>query len=251
MSAPALSAPYRLRRSQERGYEDFGWADNWMTFSFSRYHDPNWIRFGPLRVMVENHIQPHGGFSPHSHRDVEVLTYVVAGTLSHRDSFGHQAQVQAGEMQLISAGSQGMIHAETNDHDSVEHNYQIWLIPNRQPTEFAYHQLGFTAAERQGQLRLYVSPDGQQGSMPVNTDARVYAGLFAAGASLRHQLLPGRGLWIQLVRGQGGVTAPAAIALATGDGLGLMEPGDYRFEFTDASEILLFDLGLETPVIWT
>ncbi|HEY9889259.1 MAG TPA: pirin family protein, partial [Candidatus Obscuribacterales bacterium] len=165
-----LRPQMKLRRSGDRGFEDFGWTDNWMTFSFGGYHHPDWMNFGPLRVMVENHIQPHSGFPPHPHRDVEVLTYVVSGTLTHSDSFGHQAPITAGEMQLISAGSRGMIHAEENRHDEVEHNYQMWLIPNRGGTEFAYHQRQFTPAERQGRLRLYVSPDGRDGSMPINTD---------------------------------------------------------------------------------
>jgi len=104
MNTPSL----RLRRSADRGFEDFGWTDNWMTFSFGGYHDPKWNNFGPLRVIVENHIQPHMGFGAHSHRDVEIVTYVAAGCLTHKDNFGHSAGVTAGEMQVISAGSTGM-----------------------------------------------------------------------------------------------------------------------------------------------
>lgn len=144
----------RLRRSRERGFEDFGWTDNWMTFSFADYHYPEWINFGPLRVMIENHIQPHSGFPKHPHRDVEIVTYVVSGTLSYKDNLGYMAGVTAGEMQHISGSSRGMYHSEENLHDVVEHNYQMWLIPDRVGTRFAYHQKGFTPDERQGAFRL-------------------------------------------------------------------------------------------------
>ena len=237
----------KLRRSRDRGFEDFGWTDNWMTFSFGGYRDPDWMNFGPLRVMVENHIQPHSGFPSHPHRDVEVLTYIVAGTLTHKDSFGHQAEIHAGEMQLISAGSQGMIHSEYNHHEQIEHNYQMWLIPDRAPTHFGYHQLQFADHERQGCLKLYVSPDGRDGSMPINTDALVYSGRFETGDHLSYTLNPSRGVWLQVVKG--GVKV-ADHHLFTGDGIGITETNRIEANFADCSEILLFDLGMNTPRIW-
>ena len=242
--APTL----RLRRSTERGFEDFGWTDNWMTFSFAGYHDPEWVHFGPLRVMVENHIQPHSGFSAHPHRDVEIVTYVAAGTLTHADSFGHQAGITAGEMQLISAGSRGMIHSEENLHDEVEHNYQMWLIPDRPGTSFAYYQKEYTAEERQGHFRLYVSPDGRDGSMPINTDACIYAGLFAPGDVVQHELTTGRGAWVQVVEGQLHV---AGVTLKTGDGVGITDARRLDLSFEADSEVLLFDLRMDVPLLWT
>lgn len=241
------SPSIKLRRSGDRGFEDFGWTDNWMTFSFAGYHNPDWMNFGPLRVMVENHIQPHSGFPAHPHRDVEVLTYVVSGTLTHRDSFGHQAEITAGEMQLISAGSRGMIHSEENRHDRVEHNYQMWLIPNRTGTQFDYHQLKFTPKERQGRLRLYVSPDGREDSMPINTDALIYVGLFAKGDHVTYQLGSDRGVWIQVVKG---AIKVADTQLETGDGIGITQAQHLELAVGDTSEILLFDLGMSTPRIW-
>ena len=237
----------RLRRSDERGFEDFGWADNWMTFSFANYRDLEWTRFGPLRVMVENHIQPHSGFSAHPHRDVEIVTYVAAGTLTHGDSFGHQAGITAGEMQLISAGSRGMIHSEENLHDEVEHNYQMWLIPDRPGTSFAYHQKHYTPEERQGRFCLYVSPDGRAGSMPINTDAFIYAGLFAAGDTASHEIAEGRGAWVQVVEGE---VAVAGTTLRTGDGVGITDIDTLDFRFGAASEVLLFDVRMDVPVLW-
>ncbi|NNE47571.1 MAG: pirin family protein [Rhodothermales bacterium] len=243
-SAPTL----RVRRSHERGFEDFGWTDNWMTFSFANYRDPDWVHFGPLRVMVENHIQPHSGFSAHPHRDVEIVTYVSAGTLTHEDSFGHRAGVTSGEMQLISAGSAGMVHSEENIHDELEHNYQMWLVPDRPGTEFAYFQKGFSREERQGRLRLYVSPDARGDSMPINTDAFIYAGLFAPADSLTHTVEDGRGGWIQVVRGK---MLVAGLTLESGDGAGITNVNRIDLAFEEDSEILLFDVRMDVPLLWT
>lgn len=241
--APAIL----VRRSAERGFEDFGWADNWMTFSFAGYHDPDWVNFGPLRVMVENHIQPRAGFPAHSHRDAEILTYVVSGTLTHSDSAGNRADVTAGEMQLISAGAGGMIHAEENRQDDVEHNYQMWLVPERAGTAFAYQQLKFTPEERAGRFCLYASPGGRAGSMPVNTDARIYAGLFGAGQQVRHELEAGRGAWIQVV---GGRLRMGELVLGRGDGAGVTGSDSLDLRFDEDSELLLFDMRMDTPLLW-
>jgi len=237
----------KLRRNRDRGFEDFGWTDNCMTFSFGGYHDPDWMHFGPLRVMVENHIQPDAGFPAHPHKDVEVLTYVVSGTLTHSDSFGHQAEITAGEMQLISAGSRGMIHAEENRHDRVEHNYQMWLMPDRPGTTFNYHQLKFSTEERQGCLRLYVSPDGRENSMPINTDALVHAGPLAEGDRLTYPLAHDRGLWLQVAKG---AVTGLGVDLETGDGMGITQVQALELIMRDRSELLLFDLGLHAPRSW-
>jgi redox-sensitive bicupin YhaK (pirin superfamily) len=242
-AAPAC----RLRRSQERGFEDFVWADNYMTFSFGGYRDPVWNNFGPLRVMIENHIQPRSGFPSHSHRDAEIVTYVAAGTLTHRDNMGHHAAITAGEMQHISAGSVGIVHSEENLADEMEHNYQMWLIPDRRGTASAYHQLKFSPEDRQGRFRLYVSRDGDEGSMPINTDARIYAGLFRAGDSVRHALDPSWGAWIQVVHGQLHVDG---VALHQGDGVGLTNVRELDLHFSAESEVLLFDVRMDVPLLW-
>jgi hypothetical protein len=206
------------------------------------------MHFGPLRVMVENHIQPHEGFSAHPHRDVEIVTYVSSGTLTHEDSFGHTAEITAGEMQRISAGSRGMIHSEENRHDEVEHNYQMWLIPDRQGTEFAYGEKAFTREERQSRFRLYVSPDGRDGSMAVNTDAFIYAGLFSPGDAVTHDLGDGRGAWIQVVHGRLSV---AGGTFEQGDGVGITNTDQLDITVHDDSEVLLFDVRMDAPRIWT
>jgi len=236
-----------LRRANERGFEDFGWTDNYMTFSFADYRDSAWNNFGPLRVMIENHIQPRSGFPTHPHRDAEIVTYVSSGTLTHRDNLGHEAAITAGEMQHISAGSRGIVHSEENLHDVVEHNYQMWLIPDRRGTAPAYHQLKFEPEDRQGRFRLYVSRDGDDGSMPINTDARIYAGLFRAGDSARHSLEPGWGAWIQVVHGELRV---AGLALHPGDGVGITNARELDFQFDAESEALLFDVRMDVPLLW-
>jgi quercetin 2,3-dioxygenase len=237
----------RLRRSNERGFEDFGWTDNYLTFSFAGYRDPVWNNFGPLRVVIENHIQPRSGFPSHSHRDAEIVTYVASGTLTHGDNMGHTAAITAGEMQHISAGSRGIVHSEENVHDVIEHNYQMWLIPDRRGTEAAYHQLKFEPEERQGRFRLYVSRDGEDGSMPINTDARIYAGLFRPGDSVRHSLPAGWGAWIQVVHGDLRV---AGLALHQGDGVGITDARELHIQFDSDSEVLLFDVAMDAPLLW-
>ncbi len=241
----SASPTIRLRRSADRGFEDFGWTDNWMTFSFSEYRDPQWMNFGPLRVIVENHIQPRTGFPTHPHRDMEIVTYVSAGTLTHEDSFGHKAGVTAGEMQAISAG-RGMVHSERNVHDEVEHNLQIWLVPDRRGADFAYHQLKFTPEERQGRFRLYVSPDGGDGSMPINADARIFAGLFREGDRVGHDLDAGHGAWVQVVHGR---VAVAGVSLEEGDGVGVTNATRLALEFSADSEVVLFDVRMDSPTI--
>jgi hypothetical protein len=246
-SETSATPTIRLRRSQERGFEDFGWTDNYLTFSFAGYRDPVWNNFGPLRVMIENHIQPRSGFPTHPHRDAEIVTYVVSGTLTHRDNMGHQAAITAGEMQHISAGSRGIVHSEENLAGVVEHNYQMWLIPDRPGTAAAYHQLKFTPEERQGRFRLYVSRDGEDGSMPINTDARISAGIFSAGDSVRHSLQPGWGAWIHVVHG--GLRV-AGLQLQHGDGVGITNARELELQFEADSEILLFDVRMDAPLLW-
>ena len=218
-----------------------------MTFSFAGYRDPAWTNFGPLRVMVENHIQPHSGFPAHPHHDVEILTYVAAGTLTHGDSFGHKAAITTGEMQHISAGGKGMVHSEENLHDIVEHNYQMWLIPERADTTFAYHQLRFTPREREGRFRLYASPDGRDGSMPMNADALVEAGLLRAGDSVTRDLGDGRGAWVQVVRGRIRV---AGLPLDAGDGVGVTNASRLGIQCEANAEVLLFDVRMDAPLLW-
>ena len=243
---PTASTP-RLRRSDERGVQDLGWSVNRMTFSFADYYDPDWMHFGPLRVLIESRIDPNEGFSEHPHRHAEIVSYVTEGTLRHRDSNGHEADIGAGDMQLISAGQRGMRHRETNPRAVPEAHYQLWLIPERSDTDFAYHELKPSAEERRGRFYPYVSPDGRGDTMPIHTDAFVSAGLFSPDDHASHDLSPGRGAWVQVVDGTvtvGGVT------LRTGDGAGFTVPETLTFSFASDSEVLLVDMRMDAPRIW-
>ena len=146
-----------------------------------------------------------------------------------------------------------MVHSEENHHDVVEHNYQMWLIPDRAGTDFAYHEHGFSPEAREGQFRCYVAPytaeeAGPDGPMPVNTDAYIYAGLFGAGDWAEHALADGRGAWIQVVKGEVDV---AGVTIQSGDGAGITDTGTLSFDFSAETEALLFDLGMDVPLLWT
>ena len=156
-------------------------------------------------------------------------------------------------MQLISAGSEGMVHSEENTHDIVEHNYQMWLVPDRPGTDFAYHERGFSPDERQGQFRCYVAPytdeaAGDGGPMPINTDAYIYAGLFSAGDTAKHALVPGRGAWVQVVDG---TVEVAGTTLHSGDGVGITDASELSFSFGAESEVLFFDVRMDAERLWT
>ncbi|MFB6231081.1 MAG: pirin family protein [Salinibacter sp.] len=240
------SAP-RIRRSDERGVQDLGWSVNRMTFSFADYYDPDWMRFGPLRVLIESRIDPNEGFSEHPHRHAEIVSYVTEGTLRHRDGNGHEADIGPGEMQLISAGRRGMVHQETNPRTEPEAHYQMWFIPDRDDTSFAYHERKPSVEARRGQFHTYVSPDGRGDTMPVHTDAFVYAGLFAPDDRPSHALPPGRGAWVQVVDG---TVSVGGVTLRTGDGAGFTDPTELYFAFVDESEVLLIDVRMDVPRIW-
>ena len=232
----------KIRRSKERGFEDFGWTDNWMTFSFANYHDPDWMRFGPLRVIVENHIQPHKGFETHPHKNMEILTYVSSGVLTHEDSMGNRSNIRSGEMQRISAGT-GIFHSEMNEHDEVEHNIQIWILPDIAGVNPSYQELRFNRKQRKGTLRMYVSPDGRNGSMSMNQDGFIYAGILPEGNRVTHDLATGRGAWIQVVHGS--VSLNGDEILGQGDGAGITDWNQLTLEAQEESELILFDVAME------
>jgi len=232
----------KIRRSEDRGFEDFGWTDNWMTFSFAGYSDPDWVHFGPLRVIVENHIQPHEGFDTHPHRDMEILTYVSSGVLTHKDNMENKSEIRSGEMQRITAGK-GMVHSEMNEHDEVEHNIQIWILPNQANLEPSYQELRFKKVEQRGTLRMYVSPDGHNDSMHIHQDAFIYAGILEDGNRFVHKLKEGRGVWVQVVHGS--VKINGDQELNQGDGAGITGWDELMITATEESELILFDVAMD------
>jgi redox-sensitive bicupin YhaK (pirin superfamily) len=212
-----------------------------MTFSFSDYYDPDWMGFGSLRVLIESEIDPHQGFSMHPHRNVDILSYVVDGTLRHRDSADNATDITPGEMQLIRAGQRGIRHKETNPHDAPERHYQFWLTPDAPTSASSYHELDPYPEQRRAQLKLYASPDGRGASMPLRTDAFVYAGLFTAGDTVRHSLSDDRGAWLQVVDGH---VRLGDTELQAGDGVGVTADRSHLdLAFTADSNVLLIDLS--------
>jgi redox-sensitive bicupin YhaK (pirin superfamily) len=230
----------KLRRSADRGHAHHGWLESFHSFSFADYHDPAQMGFRDLRVINEDRVQPGRGFGRHSHRDMEILTWVIDGALEHGDSLGNGSVIRPGDMQRMSAGT-GITHSERNPSDTeLVHFLQIWILPERAGLAPSYEQRHFGEDERAGRLRLLASRDGRDGSVRLHQDAAVYAGLLAAGQRVAHDLAPDRHAWVQVVRGALDVNG---IALDAGDGIAAS--GETRLELAtrSASELLVFDLA--------
>jgi hypothetical protein len=228
-----------IRRGTERGRSEHGWLNSYHTFSFADYYDPAHMGFGDLRVINEDRVQPGKGFPPHSHRDMEIISYVLEGALRHKDSLGNGSVIRPGEVQRLTAGT-GMTHSEYN-HSPTEpvHFLQIWILPERRGLQPGYEQRAFAAAERQGELRLLASREGGDGSVKIHQDANVYAGLLAKGEEIAHQRDPARHAWLHVVRG---AVTLNGIALEAGDGAAVTEERTLALRATAAGEVLLFEL---------
>ena len=229
-----------VRKASDRGHADHGWLDSRHTFSFAEYHDPAHMGFHSLRVINEDRVAPGQGFGRHSHRDMEIRSYVLAGGLEHRDSMGTGAVIQPGDVQRMSAGS-GVTHSEyTASQRDLVHFLQIWLMPNQRGIKPSYEQKTFSRADKVGTLRRVASPDGQDGSVTIHADATVYAGLFDRDQATQLSLAPGRHAWVHVVRGKAEVNGTA---LDAGDAVALSDERTVRIQGIDASELLVFDLG--------
>lgn len=227
-----------VRNSEARGHANHGWLDSHHTFSFGDYFDPSAMGFRSLRVINEDRVAPHSGFGAHPHRDMEIITYVLSGQLEHRDSMGSVGVLRAGEMQRMTAGT-GVRHSEMNNSDQEVHLLQIWILPERRGLTPDYEQKPLPLQERQGRFRLVVSPEGQDGSLKVNQDMRLYSTLLAQGESTHYTLAPGRHAWLQVARGAGTLNG---VALKAGDGVAVSEESRLELSATEPLEALLFDL---------
>jgi len=236
-----------VRRSDERGYADHGWLKSSHTFSFAGYHDPAHMGFGNLRVINEDRVAPGRGFGTHSHRDMEIVSYVLEGELAHQDSMGNGAPgarnsgvIRPGDVQRMSAGT-GVTHSESNHAaDQVTHFLQIWILPSRQGIRPGYEQKHFDALSKRGRLRLVVSPDGHEDSVTVNADARIFAGLFGAGEAAVFAIPSGRLAYLHVVRGTVDVNGRRLLA---GDAAEFVNESEVSLAGTDECEVLLFDLA--------
>ena len=226
-----------LRRARERGHANHGWLDSWHTFSFAGYHDPEHMGYGPLRVINEDRIQKGTGFGTHGHRDMEIITYVLEGAVAHEDSIGTGSTIRPGDVQRMSAGT-GVRHSEYNAHEGVTHFLQIWIEPAQAGVEPSYEQKRFPPQEKRGRLRLVVSGDGREGSLSMNQDARVYAGLFDGAERATHEIGEGRLGYVHVARGSVTVNGHA---LGAGDAL-KTAGGTIALEKGRSAEVLVFDL---------
>lgn len=231
----------KIRKADERGHADFGWLSSYHSFSFGDYHDPEYMGLGPLRVINDDTVVPGAGFPTHPHRDMEIISYVLEGALQHKDSTGGGSIIRPGEVQRMSAGT-GIRHSEFNasEIDPV-HFLQIWIIPDRSGIAPGYEQKEFPTIEKQGRLRLVVSPDGSDGSLVVHQDARVYAGLLTDKDEVSHELKPGRAGWLQVAQG---ALVLNGQELGAGDGAAIESAGPLTIRgASQNAEILLFDLA--------
>jgi hypothetical protein len=228
-----------IHRSAERGHANHGWLDSYHSFSFADYFDPKRIEFGPLRVINEDRVAPGAGFGSHAHRDMEIISYVLAGELEHRDSIGNGSAIRPGDVQRMSAGS-GIRHSEFNPSPSEElHFLQIWIKPNVLGIEPSYEEKRFSDRDKQGRLRLIASPAGTQGSVRIHQDALLYAGRFDGDEADELVLKPSRRSYVHVVRGSVQVNG---IELAGGDALESTDSPRVVIGAGRASEVLVFDL---------
>ncbi len=230
----------QIRRSQERGHAEHGWLDSFHTFSFAGYQDPEHMGYGALRVINEDRVQAGKGFGTHSHRDMEIISYVLDGGLSHKDSMGNGSVIRRGDVQRMSAGT-GVSHSEFNasDRDPV-HFLQIWIEPSVRGVKPSYEEKKFDDASKRGNLRLIASPDGRDGSVTIHQDANLYAALIDGSESAAFDLKPGRKVYVHVIKGEVEVNGQP---LATGDAIKLGGESQVRIEHGRGAEILLFDLA--------
>jgi redox-sensitive bicupin YhaK (pirin superfamily) len=228
-----------IRKSDDRGLADHGWLKSRHSFSFAGYFDPQHVEFGVLRVINEDRVAAGGGFGTHPHRDMEIISYVLAGELGHRDSMGNGSVIVPGDVQRMSAGT-GVFHSEMNPSPTTPvHFLQIWIHPDQLGVTPGYEQKHFTDEEKRGRLRLIVSGDGAEGSVRIHQDARLYAGLFDGEESTTLEVAAGRRIYVHLVRGE--LTANDTV-LTGGDALKLTDVTTLTLRAGHDAEVLVFDL---------
>ena len=226
--------------SSERFHTEAGWLDSHHSFSFADHYDPERLGFRALRVINDDRVQPARGFGSHSHRDMEIITYVLSGELAHKDSMGNGSIIRPGEVQRMSAGT-GVVHSEMNpSRTEPVHFLQIWVVPDRSGHEPGYEQKLFPDAERRGKLRVVASPDGRDGSVTIHQDALVHASLLERGERVSYSLPSTRHAWVHVARGTVDVNGQS---LREGDGAAISDEDRLDLTARESSEVLLFDVA--------
>ena len=229
-----------IRRSNERGHANHGWLDTRFSFSFADYYDPQFMGFRDLRVINEDFIEPGQGFPKHGHRDMEIITYVISGELSHRDSMGNGETIRPNDVQRMTAGT-GVLHSEYSSPTDKTHLLQIWILPEKNNLQPGYEQKVFSSEEKKGKLKLVASKGGDDGSVHINQDVKLYASILNKGEKVSLPLAEGRHAWVQLISGSLDVNGEA---LNPGDGAAISDEIDLTLTSgADNTEYLLFDLN--------
>ena len=235
----AMASGFRLRRSGERGMADHGWLTSAHSFSFANYYDAEHMGFANLRVINDDLVQPGRGFGEHPHKNAEIFSYVVSGSLAHKDTMRNSSTVTAGGVQYMSAGS-GVRHSEFNPSEDMPVRFlQVWLLPNQDGGLPRYETLDLSKDDKAGQLKLFLSPDGRDGSLAMRADGLVYAGTFEGEQMAETVLSEGHKAWVQVVSGSLDING---LRLESGDGLAISESGRIIFSQGIEAEILYFDL---------
>ena len=229
-----------IRKSEERGHFDFGWLDTYHTFSFDQYYDPAHMHFRHLRVINEDRVAPGQGFPTHSHRDMEIITYILSGALQHQDSMGNGSIIRPGDVQRMTAG-RGVSHSEFNASKTEPvHLLQIWILPNARDLTPGYEEKSFSRDERHGRLQLVASENGEDGAVRIHQDTSVYASILDASETVSHSFDENRYGWVQVARGSIDLNG---VELKQGDGAAISEETSVKLSAREPAEILLFDLG--------
>ena len=229
-----------IRHSNDRGHANHGWLSSRHTFSFGHYYDPEFMGFGPLRVINEDRVKPAQGFGTHGHSDMEILSYVLDGALEHNDSMGNGSVIRPGDLQRMTAGT-GVRHSEFNASDTDQvHFLQIWILPEKTGLQPGYEQKTFSDDDKRGRLRLIGSRDGRDGSVTIHQDVDLYATLLDAGDSVSHEIDAGRKGWVQVARGS---VVLNDSELDAGDGVAIEGPAAATLTGSNTAEVLLFDMG--------
>tara|TARA_B110001454_G_scaffold219199_1_gene251734 strand:+ start:39351 stop:40049 length:699 start_codon:yes stop_codon:yes gene_type:complete len=228
-----------VRKSNDRGIAEHGWLRSRHTFSFAEYYDPEFMGFGPLRVINEDRIRGGTGFGTHPHRDMEIISYVISGGLQHKDSMGNVAVIKPGEVQRMSAGT-GVAHSEyNNETDKETHFFQIWINPAHRGGKPGYGQKSFEKELENQKLVHVISKDGRDGSISINQDANIFISRLKKSETLDFKLADNRKLWIQLVKGLVKINEKE---IETGDAIAAVDIGTAKIEAKDDSEMIIFDM---------
>ncbi len=233
-----------VRKSEDRGSVELDWLSSRHSFSFGHYYDPNYMGFGPLKVINEDRVVAGGGFDTHGHRDMEIISYVLEGALEHKDSLGTGSVIRPGDVQRMTAGT-GIMHSEFNASDTEQVRFlQIWIEPNEAGLQPSYEQKSFCDGNSMGGngtsgLRLVVSPDARSGALKIHQDVLIHAGTLSTGDREHRTLAQGRKAWLQIAAGSVSLNGEH---LGAGDGAAISDETALELQALTDSEVLLFDL---------